>query len=165
VDSVLAPLRLTRAIREVKPDALILLGEAGGSQTIRLETTAWNEMDFRIPDIAGRQPQKQAIHPSAPDVLHSTLPLEHIHDRLREAGHEVSLSSDPGRYLCNQVLFHALMLVGSTIPAGFIHLPLEQDYTTERAANALEAAVSVIIKIENTAVPSAGRRVARSGWR
>lgn len=165
VDSVLAPLRITRAIREVKPDALILLGEAGGSQTIRLETTAWNELDFRIPDIAGRQPHKQAIHPSAPDVLHSTLPLERIHDCLREAGHEVSLSSDPGRYLCNQVLFHALMLVGSTIPTGFIHLPLEQDYATEKAASALEAAVSVILKTENTAVPSAGRTAARSGVR
>lgn len=165
VDSVLAPRLLTRALREVDPDAVVLLGEAGGSTTIRLETTAWNELDFRIPDIRGRQPQKLPIHPSAPASLASTLPLETIHKVLLEAGHEISLSTDAGRYLCNQLLFHALRLMGSTIPTGFIHLPLEQDYATEKAAKALEAAIQVILRTGNTAGPSAGRRAARSGVR
>lgn len=165
VDSVLAPRRLARAMREVRPDVLILLGEAGGSTTIRLETTAWNELDFRIPDIAGRQPQKQPIHSSAPDRLHSTLPLGQIHDHLLGAGHEVSLSTDPGRYLCNQVLFHALCLGGSGIPAGFIHLPLEKDYPTPRSASALEEVVRLILRTGNTAAPWAGRRAVRSGVR
>ena len=56
VDSVIAPTRLRQALRLIRPDVLILLGEAAGSKTIRLETTAFNELDFRIPDISGRQP-------------------------------------------------------------------------------------------------------------
>jgi hypothetical protein len=44
-----------RALHELKPRAVILLGEAAGTCDIRLETTAWNELDFRIPDIAVHQ--------------------------------------------------------------------------------------------------------------
>lgn len=33
-----------------------MLGEAAGSVELRLETTVWNLLDFRIPDIAGRHP-------------------------------------------------------------------------------------------------------------
>jgi pyroglutamyl-peptidase len=148
VDSVVAPLRLDQALRQVKPDAVILLGEAGGSKTIRLETTAWNELDFRIPDIAGRQPQGLPITPEAPDFLRSTLPFDRIHERLLQAGHAVSLSDDPGRYLCNQLLYHTLRRTGGSltpVPAGFIHLPYEADYPTSRAADALERVIEEIV--------------------
>lgn len=140
VDSVVAPQRLNQALRGLNPDAVILLGEAGGSKTIRLETTAWNELDFRIPDIAGRQPRGETIHVSAPDSLCSTLPFAEIHPVLLEQGHPVSISDDAGRYLCNQILFHCLWRIegsGTPIPAGFIHLPLENDYPTARVVDAL----------------------------
>jgi pyroglutamyl-peptidase len=144
VDSVVAPLRLDQALRQVKPDAVILLGEAGGSKTIRLETTAWNELDFRIPDIAGRQPQGLPVWSGAPDSLRYTLPFDQIHERLLQAGHAVSFSNDPGRYLCNQILYHTLHRTGRSrtpVPAGFIHLPYEADYPTSRAVDALEIVI------------------------
>ena len=147
VDSIVAPLRMNRALREVKPQAVILLGEAAGACDIRLETTAWNELDFRIPDTAGRQPRQQRIVARAPDSLPSTLPLDRIHDQLNQAGHAVSLSHDPGRYFCNQMLFHTLWRTGMSrnpIPAGFIHLPLEHDFPTTRAVAALESVVEVM---------------------
>ena len=50
VDSVIAPARLKQALQLIRPDALILLGEAAGSKSIRMETTAWNELNFKIPD-------------------------------------------------------------------------------------------------------------------
>ncbi len=46
VDAVIAPARLRAALRSIQPDVLIMLGEAAGSTHIRLETTAWNELDF-----------------------------------------------------------------------------------------------------------------------
>ena len=147
VDAVLAPMRVNQALRQVQPDAVILLGEAGGSQTIRLETTAWNEMDFRIPDLAGRQPQGQRMVAHAPDALRSTLPFDRIHERLSQAGHPVSYSDDPGRYLCNQILFHTLWQTvrdRTPLPVGFIHLPLENDYPTAMAADALELVIDEI---------------------
>lgn len=140
VDAVIAPSRLKQAIRQIRPDALLMLGEAGGSREIRLETTAWNELDFRIPDIAGRQYTPRPIRRDAPPSLPSTLPLAEIHDRLVALGHPVTFSQDPGRYLCNLLFFRAmdhLSQNGINIPAGFIHLPLECDYPTDRAVDAL----------------------------
>lgn len=140
VDSVIAPARLKQALHLLRPDALILLGEAAGSREIRLETTAWNHLDFTIPDIAGRQPTKRLIRPGSPASLGSTLPMGKFHTLLASHGHEVRLSDDPGRYLCNQVLYTGLEFLDRhaiPCPAGFIHLPLASDYPTERAAAAL----------------------------
>jgi pyroglutamyl-peptidase len=149
VDSVVAPQRMSQALRQVRPDAVLMLGEAGGSESIRLETLAWNELDFRIPDCAGRQPQGVCIDPSAAQSISSTLPFDEIHACLLECGHRCGFSSDPGRYLCNQILFHTLRLVAKHHPhvkAGFIHLPLEDDYPSTRAVDALDCAVGVIAR-------------------
>ena len=147
VDAQLGPLRLCRALREVVPHALVMLGEAGGSREIRLETTAWNELDFRIPDAAGRQPAKSPIRPGAPEKLHATLPFESLHATLAAEGHPVALSDDAGRYLCNQVLFEALHHIDVRslgCSAGFVHLPLESDLPTPRAVAALARIVTTL---------------------
>lgn len=149
MDSVVAPQRMSRALHEVGPDAVIMLGEAGGSASMRLETIAWNELDFRIPDRAGRQPQGQCIDSSAARSMSSTLPFEVIHARLLECGHACEVSTDAGRYLCNQILFHTLSVLEKRGPhrkAGFIHLPLEEDYPTSRAVDALACAVAVVVR-------------------
>lgn len=140
VDAVAAPARLRRALHELQPDAVILLGEAAGSTTLRLETTAWNRLDFTIPDIRGRQPTPREIIPGAPEKLASTLPLERFHTRLSDAGHPVAFSDDPGRYLCNQLFFTARWFFesrGRSCPAGFIHLPLADTLPTHRAVEML----------------------------
>lgn len=144
VDAVIAPARLRDALRQLRPDALVMLGECAGSKTIRLETTAWNELDFRIPDIAGRKPAARPISRTGPDRLASTLPLEAMHASLHRGSHEVIFSDDPGRYLCNQLFYIALDRLrrdGIAIPAGFIHLPLAKDYPTDRAADAIATAL------------------------
>jgi pyroglutamyl-peptidase len=149
VDSVLAPARLKQAILETRPDALIMLGEAADTKSIRLETTAWNNLDFRIPDAEGLRPRDISIQPGGPERLFSTLPLANIHSQLSSMGHPVSLSDDPGRYLCNQIFFTALGFLKSEsigIPAGFIHLPLEVDYPTEKSATAIAEVIRLLIK-------------------
>ena len=148
VDAVIAPSRLIQAISLIQPDSLLMLGEAGGSTGIRLETTAWNELDFRIPDIAGRKYSSRPIRRDAPVSLLSTLPLAEIHDRLVSQGHPVTFSDDPGRYLCHQVFFRALDHLarnGISIPAGFIHLPLGSDFPTDPAVAALSEALAALI--------------------
>lgn len=147
VDSVIAPARLRQALRLVRPEILILLGEAAGSKTIRLETTAFNELDFRIPDISGRQPTTRPIRRDAPPIRRSTLPLKQINHLLGATGHKVVLSNNPGRYLCNQVLYVALESLESLeLPcrAGFIHLPLATDYPTGRAADAVRHIIRLL---------------------
>lgn len=146
VDMVVAPARLKQALRRIRPDALIMLGEAAGSKTIRLETTAWNEIDFRIPDIAGRQAASRPIRRGAAAKLSSTLPLAEIHDLFLSGGHPATLSHDPGRYLCNQIFYLALRhLEGTPCPAGFIHLPLASEYLTENAVDALGGVIQFLL--------------------
>ena len=74
------------------------------------------------------------------------MPLQRIHRLLeRERPSRSSLSNNPGRYLCNQVLYVALeYLEFHAIPcrAGFIHLPLAADYPTGRAADALAQVIT-----------------------
>ena len=112
VDSVIAPARLKQALRHLRPDVLVMLGEAAGSRQVRLEEIAWNELDFKIPDIAGRQPTRRPIRAGASPMLHATLPCKRIHKRLLAEGHDAVLSADPGRYLCNQVFYAALDYLG-----------------------------------------------------
>lgn len=139
VDSVVAPQRLNRALREIRPDAVVLLGEAAGSRHLRLETTACNLLDFTIPDIAGRQPRGLTIA-DGPEFLPSTLPLDRIRRELLRLGIPAEFSDHAGRYLCNQLFFrlrHRLEADARAIPAGFIHLPLAADLPTETAVRAL----------------------------
>ena len=161
VDSAIAPRRMDQALRETRPDAVILLGEAGGSTSIRLESTAWNQLDFRIPDNAGRQPVKSIIDPESPASLTATLPLESIRQQLAALGHPVEISSNPGRFLCNQLLFHTLRTIARRrMPAiaGFIHLPLESDYPTVQAVSALATVMATISRpsrVSTAPVPDA----------
>lgn len=147
VDLVIAPARLKRALRQLQPDVLLMLGEAAGDQAIRLERLAWNELDFRIPDIAGRQPRAKRIEEDGPASVESTLPLMEMERELKAGGHEVVVSEDPGRYLCNQVFYMAMGMLRDlpkTVPAGFIHLPLAADYPTERAVDALTRIIGTL---------------------
>ena len=142
VDSIIAPAMLKEALDRHRPDALIMLGEAAGSSEIRLETTAWNLLDFSIPDNAGRQPRSRLIIPNSFPSILSSLPLEGIHEALTNLGHSVRMSDNPGRYLCNQLFYVARHFLEESHPvcrAGFIHLPLARDYPTERAVHALQA--------------------------
>ena len=147
VDSVIAPARIKQAIRLLRPDALVMLGEAAGSERLRIEDTAWNELDFRIPDIVGRQPGLREIVAGMPTSLSATLPVDAVLARLMASGHDAERSSDPGRYLCNQVFFAALLSIRSqhlSCRAGFIHLPLARDLPTSRVVEALGHVIEVM---------------------
>jgi pyroglutamyl-peptidase len=149
VDSVIAPARLKQAIRKINPEILMMLGEAAGSRSIRLERYAWNSLDFRIPDIAGRQPMGKLIRKIAVDRMVSTLPIEKILRSLKSKGHQVERSDDPGRYLCNQVFFTAMDLMESECRpclAGFVHLPLADKCPTPRAADAVKQIIAICAK-------------------
>ena len=151
VDSVVAPSRLKQAIRLIRPAAVIMLGEAADCRGIRLETTAWNSKDFRIPDVAGRIPEAHSVRSGASESMASTLPLNEIHAALRKKGYPVSFSDDPGRYLCNQLFFTALDFLKENdrpVPSGFIHLPLEKDFPPTQAADAIAEVIRICRPLE-----------------
>ena len=85
------------------------------------------------------------IDESAPATRATRLPLEAIEDALQAIGEAPAMSTDPGRYICNNTMF---LNIGTGKRAGFIHLP----YTTQfddavraRFAKVVEAAVQAAI--------------------
>lgn len=144
VDLVEAPRRLHEAVKRVSPSAIVMLGEAGNAERIRIETHAWNEIDFTIPDVAGRQPVGKRIDAGGPDFLETKLRASGLLRSLHEAGHDAELSTDPGRYLCNR-LYHAA-LSRHPVPSVFVHLPLESVMETKRASEGVRVVIERLLR-------------------
>ena len=116
--------RMEELVRTRKPEAYIALGFGGGS-VIRLERTAYNLDDADAPDNSGEVRAGIPIDPEAPALLTATLPIETMFAVLAQHGIPAAISSDPGRFICNHVYFHALRLKHT--PCCFIHLPMHSE--------------------------------------
>ena len=123
VDTVAAPQVLDAAIAELRPDAVVCLGEAPRRTRISIERVAVNLRDFPIPDNTGQQPIDQDIIADGPTAYFTTLPVRLLRDALLDET-PVELSMSAGTYLCNQIMYHVLHSQAETdIPSGFVHLP------------------------------------------
>jgi pyroglutamyl-peptidase len=122
-------------IRRFEPDVVIMLGEAGGRSCITPERMAVNMDDFRIPDNAGYQPQRDPIVVGGPMEYFSTLPVDGIVEHLTQAHIHAALSNDAGRYLCNRLFYcvmHTIATEALPMCAGFIHLPYLPEQVTNK---------------------------------
>ena len=118
-----------------KPDAVICLGQAGGRNAISLERKAVNLCRAARPDNAGNCPAGEAVVPGGKEILETTLPVEHMLERLTNAGIPAELSDSAGTYVCNSLMYgvlHFLENTGQQIPAGFVHVPYFREQTNEK---------------------------------
>lgn len=114
------------AIDEHAPDAVILVGQAGGRKGITVERVAINVDDARIADNVGAQPIDQPIAPDGPAAYFSTLPIKEMVKAMEESGVEASVSNSAGTYVCNNVLYQVLHHISQhklPVRATFVHLP------------------------------------------
>ena len=92
---------------------LLHLG-VGRSEGFRLELCAYNDATFRIPDQRGFQPHAEPIVADPGHVVgrcyETSLDLDDLRERMeREVpGVETSISTDPGRFVCNYVYCKSL---------------------------------------------------------
>ncbi len=105
------------------PDAVLMLGQAGGRSIITPETTAKNVRNARIPDNAGFRPENQPVLKGGPGALYTTLPLEMILGLLTSLGLPCEVSDDAGAFVCNALYYRMLHHASRRIPTGFIHVP------------------------------------------
>ena len=140
--------QVTDMIARCEPDAVISFGQ-GGSQ-IALEQVAYNLQDTGevaggVPDNRGIIRAATEIDPAAASTRDTLLPLEQIQDALVAEGEDPQMSRDPGRYICNNVMFAnvgAMTQRGGV--GGFIHLPYTTSFGAEtraRLGRIVEAAV------------------------
>jgi pyroglutamyl-peptidase len=124
---------LVAHIRNLDPEIIVALGQAGGQTAIAPERIAINMDDYTMADNAGSQPIDEQIHVNGPAAYWSTLPIKTMTRSMIDAGIPASVSNSAGTYLCNHLfygLMHHLAQEGDRRRGGFVHIP----YLPEQAA-------------------------------
>lgn len=159
---------LIAAVQKHRPDVVISVGLAAGTESVRLERVGLNLRDARIPDNAGAQPLDEAIVEGGPNAYFSTLRLKAAHQRILAAGIPASLSLSAGSYLCNEVLdtiLHHIDAEQLPVAAGFLHIPdlrspdlrgPEAPVTHHQAAAAVDLTISESLKSGPDAAAASG---------
>ena len=145
------------AIRDIMPQAVISIGQAGGAHGIRVERVALNMDDARIDDNAGNRPMDSPIEPDGPIAYWASIPVREVVEAMRREGIPAALSCSAGTFVCNHVFYSTCHFVASrslNIKVGFIHVPYLPEQAVEKDAApsmsrecvvaALEAAVRVV---------------------
>ena len=123
---------VTARIDELRPDAVLCTGLAGGRKAITPEVIAVNLRNARIPDNAGFQPVFEKILPEGPDGIFSALPVGEMTDAVQAAGIPAELSYSAGTYVCNVVMYRVLAHRQAhfpKMPAGFVHVPYALEFS------------------------------------
>ena len=113
-------------MKKEQPDAVLLIGQAGGRFEITPERVAINVDDARIPDNEGQQPVDKKIVEDGPDAYFSTLPIKAMVEKIKEAGVPSSVSNTAGTYVCNHLMYGILDKIAKEFPdtiGGFMHVP------------------------------------------
>ena len=144
---------LHKLLTELRPDAVLCVGQYGGANGICVERVAVNLRDARIADNAGRQPTDEPVVTGGPDAYFATIPTRRIVDALRERDIPARLSYSAGTFVCNDLLYCALHESAQGYPAmrcGFVHVP----YLPEQAkdGNAPSMGLEMMVKALHIAV-------------
>lgn len=123
------------AIEKEEPDAVILLGMAGGRTAITPKRVAINLDDARIEDNEGNKPVEQTIAKDGPVAYFSSLPIQDMVAAMQESGIPADISNSAGTFVCNHLMYsvlHYLAMNQRRIPAGFIHFPYLPEQVVSR---------------------------------
>lgn len=94
---------------------LIHLGVHYKAKCFHLESSAYNEASFRVPDERGYQPRDECVLSTTDggcarrgEKLSTTLKVPPLVKRMISRGHPSKLSGDPGRFVCNYTYCYSL---------------------------------------------------------
>ena len=126
--------KIHQKMKELQPDLVISVGQAGGRFGVTPERVAINVTDARIPDNEGNQPIDEPIFSDGPAAYFSNLPVKAMVQAIKDAGYPSVLSNSAGTYICNHVMYGILYYIEKEFPnvrGGFIHVP----YAPSQAVN------------------------------
>ena len=137
---------------ELKPNAIICVGQAGGRSGITPEMVAINLRFASIPDNEGNQPKDIPCVQDGENAYFATLPVRKMAEAVSEASVPCSVSYSAGTYVCNDLIYHVLhSYKGTETKACFIHVPFIPEQTNDKPsmeletiAKALEIAIEAI---------------------
>ena len=130
---------------EVRPDAILCLGQASGRTAITPEYVAINLRTASIPDNAGNEPQDMPVVEGGPDAIFATLPVRKMAEAITQAGMPAEVSYSAGTYVCNDLMYGLLHhYQGTGVKVGFIHVPELEGQKIGDAARAIAEAIKVL---------------------
>ena len=165
IDTVIA------RMAEVRPDAVLCIGQAGGRYDLTPERVAINLDDARIPDNEGNQPIDVPVFNDGAPAYFSSLPIKAMVAGIREAGLPASISNTAGTFVCNHLMYGVLYHIARSFPGvrgGFMHVPFVPSQTVDRPtpapsmcerdiARGIEAAIAAIAGNEVDIVAAEGK--------
>lgn len=135
------------AARDLRPDVILCVGQAGGRDAVTPERIAVNIRDARIPDNAGNQPRGEFVVSEGPAAYFATVPVMRMAQAIKDRQIPATVSNSAGAFVCNDVLYTLLHAYdGTATRVGFIHVPNTPELGTpslplETIGNALCAAI------------------------
>jgi pyroglutamyl-peptidase len=142
--------KLVNAIETLRPDALLMTGQAARRAVVCVERFAHNLDDATAPDNDGALRRALRISRAAPEWLETMASVRTIARAINEAGIPARMSRDAGGFVCNHLYFGALQYISekrSAIPAVFVHLPVTPEQSPQgagkRRLTSAEAAVAL----------------------
>ena len=150
--------KATAIIDEIAPDAVIMIGQAGGRSNVTPERVAINISDANIDDNEGNRPSDEPIEVGAPAAYFSTLQIKRIVENLKAENIPATVSNSAGTFVCNHLMYGVLRHIDKkrlSAVAGFIHIP----YLPEQTANK-ENMPSLPLEVSTRAIEIAVKTVA-----
>ena len=144
------------AILGFSPQAVISVGQAGGTPGIRVERVALNLDDARIPDNEGNSPTDSSIDSTGPVAYWATIPVREVVDRIREKGIPAFISYNAGTFVCNHVFYSTCNFVAMKnmpIKVGFIHVPylpcqvVGKEQTPSMSLDCIVTALEAVVEV------------------
>ena len=138
-------------MKELQPDLVISVGQAGGRFGVTPERVAINVTDARIPDNEGNQPIDEPIFPDGPAAYFSNLPVKAMVQAIKDAGYPSVLSNSAGTYICNHVMYGILYYIEKEFPnvrGGFIHVPYAPSQVVNKPSTPSMALADITASLE-----------------
>jgi pyroglutamyl-peptidase len=135
-------LYLKKQINIYHPDIIILTGMHKGATNIKLEQSAKNLLDFKIPDNNGLLIKNKKILDNGLECINTNF---NIDDILRKINNPlVKKSNDAGSYLCNYIYYMSLNTFNDK-DILFIHFPyLDEHFNLNDGCYFLESLINYI---------------------
>lgn len=143
--------KIHEKMKEVKPDLVLSIGQAGGRFGVTPERVAINVTDARIPDNEGNQPIDEPIFADGPAAYFSSLPVKAMVQAVKDAGYPSVLSNSAGTYICNHVMYGILYYIDKEFPAvrgGFIHVPYAASQVVNKPGTPSMAIADITASLE-----------------
>lgn len=124
-----APRKLWHLLMATEPVLVLHFGVSAKAHEFVIETRAFNEASSGI-DARGLAHPRGCLVPGDRPARATTLPARALLTALHRHGIPASLSANPGRYLCNAVMYHSQRYAHAVMPrvrSGFIHIPATLD--------------------------------------